>query len=195
MTLDVQIVVFDGADEIDVFGPLEILAHAGITVALAAAERPGRITSKRGVRLDIDQTLGGADGIIVPGGGWLDRGAFAEAERGRLPARLAELAPDVRWLASVCTGGMLLARTGLLEGPDATTNRACFPELRPYVGTVVDERVVDAGDRITSGALFAGVDVALHLVDRELGTAAADRVAHTVEYHRHGRTWHSSPVP
>ena len=193
---EIKVVVFDGFDEIDVFGPFEILSAAGFAVTLAAVERPGRVTSMRGLRLDVDDVLGAATGIVVPGGGWLNRaasGAWAEVERGRLPARLAELAPDVSWLASVCSGGMVLAHAGLLRGYDATTNRGCVEEFRPYVGAVLDERVVDAGDRITSGALFSGVDLGLHVTERELGTAAADRVATSVEYERHGRVWRSAP--
>lgn len=73
MPLRIQIAVFDGFDEIDVFG------------------------------------------IIVPGGGWLNRaeaGGWGEVERGALPARLAELAPTLPWLASVCSGGMIVASAG-----------------------------------------------------------------------------------
>lgn len=56
-------------------------------------------------------------------------------------------------------------------------NRACFDEFRPLVGEVLDERVADDGNRITSGTLFSGVDLALWVTERELGTAAADRVS------------------
>src|SRR5262249_35243599 len=157
-----EIVVFDGFDEIDVFGPFEVLSSAGFDVALAAVERPGAVVSMRGVSLDVSAVLGEADGIVVPGGGWLnhaDEGSWAQAQRGTLGNRLAELSP--RWLASVCTGSMLLATAGLLKDRYATTNRNAFGELAPYVAEVIDERVVDHGDRITAGGLTAGLDLGL----------------------------------
>ena len=190
--------VFDGFDEIDVFGPFEVLAGAGLAVRLVTTGPPGLITSMRGVQVEVTAPLDGAGGVVVPGGGWLNRapkGAWAEVQRGDLPARLVELAPQLPWLASVCSGGMVLAHAGLLQGRPATTNRACFEEFRPHVGGVVDERVVDDGDRITAGALFSGVDLGLRVVERELGTGAADRVAASVEYERQGRVWHSPNPP
>ncbi|WP_375425039.1 DJ-1/PfpI family protein [uncultured Friedmanniella sp.] len=194
MTSTIAIIVFDGFDEIDVFGPFEILSSAGFDVHLAALS-PGRVTSMRGVELSVPRPLEGGDGLVVPGGGWLNRapaGAWGEAQRGELPHRLVELAPSVRWLASVCSGGMLLATAGLLQGRPATTNRACFEEFRPLVGEVIDERVVDDGDRITAGALFSGVDLGLWITKRELGTEAADRVSAGTEYARQGRVWQAT---
>lgn len=186
--------VFDGFDEIDVFGPFEVLSAAGLSVGLVTVGPPGVVTSMRGVRVEVSARLAAVDGVIVPGGGWLNRaprGAWAEVQRGDLPTRLVELASQLPWLASVCSGGMVLAHAGLLQGRPATTNRGCFEELRPHVGEVVDERVVDDGDRITSGALFSGVDLGLWVVERELGTAVADRVASSTEYRRQGRVWHA----
>lgn len=194
MDQTITIAVFDGFDEIDVFGPFEILSAAGFAVRLAALT-PGPVTTMRGVQLQIPHQLEPCDGIIVPGGGWMNRaptGLWAEAQRGQLASRLSELECDARWLASVCSGGMMLATAGLLRGRAATTNRSCFDEFAPLVGEVVDERVVDDGDRITAGALFSGVDLGLWIIERECGTALADRVSSSVEYQRQGRIWLSS---
>ncbi|MFC4115198.1 DJ-1/PfpI family protein [Nonomuraea zeae] len=190
----IEIVVFDGFDELDVFGPLEVLSVAGLTVELVAAERPGPVTSMRAVRIDVPAVLGEPDGVIVPGGGWLNRapaGAWAEAQRGVLPARLAAVAPSTRWMASVCTGGLLLAAAGLLAGRQATTNHNAYEELRSYGVDVVAERVVDAGDRITAGALSAGLDLGLWIAERELGSSTADRVATSIGYARTARVFHA----
>src|SRR5204862_45394 len=87
--------------------------------------QPGRPTV-RGCRLDVGAALGTPDGVIVPGGGWLNHapeGSWAQAQRGTVAARLVLAAASARWLASVCTGGMLLASAGLLAGRYATTNR------------------------------------------------------------------------
>ncbi|HEX6354953.1 DJ-1/PfpI family protein [Actinophytocola sp.] len=181
----IEIVAFDGFDELDVFGPFEVLSLAGLEVALVAVERPGIVTGQGGARLQVSEVLGRADGVVVPGGGWLNRsavGAWAEARRGVLPARLAELAPSTRWMASVCTGALLLAAAGLLTHRRATTNRGAFEELRAHDVTVLDQRVVDDGDRVTAGALSAGLDLGLRLTERELGAATAARVAAAIEY-------------
>ncbi|MER7892420.1 DJ-1/PfpI family protein [Micromonospora sp. NPDC094482] len=190
----IEIVVFDGVDELDVFGPFEVLSMAGFSVELVAVERPGPVTSMRGVRFDVPTVLGQADGLVVPGGGWLNRapaGAWAQAQLGVLPARLAALAPSTRWVASVCTGGLLLAAAGLLADRQATTNQNAYEELRAYDVDVVAERVVDDGDRITAGALSAGLDLGLWITERELGSATADRVAAVIGYARTARVFHA----
>jgi transcriptional regulator GlxA family with amidase domain len=188
----IEILVYDGFDEIDAFGPFEVLSNAGFEVELVAVEQPGTVTSMRGVRLLPETCLGTPDGIVVPGGGWLNRapeGSWAQAQRGVLPARLATVATSAQWVASVCTGSMLLATAGLLEGRYATTNRNAFDNLTPYVREVIDERVVDDGDIITAGGLTAGLDLGLWITERYSGTAVADRVARSIEYLRQGRVW------
>lgn len=187
----VEIPVFDGFDEIDAFGPFEVLSSAGFEVELVAIAA-GVVTSMRGVRLEVGVGRGEGAALLVPGGGWLDHapeGAWAEAKRGTLPARLKERAASAPWVASVCTGAMLLASAGLLEGRYATTNRNALGELRPHVSGVVEERVVDDGDRITAGGLTAGLDLGLWIAERELGTEVADRVSRSIEYPRQGRVW------
>lgn len=195
MTLQLQIAVFDGFDEIDVFGPYEMLSVPGIEVELATSEPVASIRSMRGIVIEPQATLDTCDGIIVPGGGWgnhAEAGAWGEVQRGQLPARLNELAPGLPWLASVCSGGMILASAGLLTDRPATTNPGCFDDFRPLVGEVIEERVVDDGDRLTAGALFCGNDLGLWIIERELGTAAADRASVGKAYARQGRVWHSA---
>lgn len=187
----IEILIFDGFDEIDAIGPFEVLS-AHFDVELVSLQRPGPVTTGRGIQLVTRSALGRPDGIVVPGGGWLDRageGSWAQAQRRALPDALAALAPDVSWVASVCTGAFLLASAGLLTDRYATTNRNAHDELRPLVREVVDERVVDDGDRITAAGLTAGIDLGLWITERHHGTAAADRVAADIEYRRQGRVW------
>lgn len=125
----VDLVVFDGFDLLDVFGPLEPLSAAGCDVALVHRDGPRSVTSQQGVMVEASGRLAreGVDGIIVPGGGWLnraDQGAWAEIASGELLGTLQELRASVSWIASVCSGGMVLAAAGLLAGWRATTNRA-----------------------------------------------------------------------
>jgi transcriptional regulator GlxA family with amidase domain len=195
MPLHLQIAVFDGFDEIDVFGPYEMLSVPGIGIELATVEPTPTIRSMRGIVIEPQATLTACDGIVVPGGGWgnhADAGAWGEVQRGHLPNRLTELAPDLPWLASVCSGGMILASAGLLADRPATTNPGCFDDFRPLVGEVIEERVVDDRDRITAGALFCGNDLGLWIIERELGTAAADQAAEGKAHARQGRVWRSA---
>lgn len=192
----IEIVVFDGFDELDAIGPFEAFSSAGFDVELVGVDGPAQVRGSRGARLVVSAGLGQPDAVVVPGGGWLnhaEQGARAEAWRGVLPARIAELTPSLRWVASVCTGGMLLAEAGILRGRTATTNRNALDDLRGYDGvTVLANRVVDDGNIITAGGITSGFDLALHLIGRELGTERADRVAAALEYHRVGDIWQSS---
>jgi transcriptional regulator GlxA family with amidase domain len=136
--------------------------------------------------------LGSPDGIVVPGGGWMNRapeGAWAQAERGVLPGRLAELAGTVRWTASVCSGAMLLARAGLLKGRPATTNHNLIDALAETGAQAMRRRVVDDGPVITAGGLTAGLDLGLWLIEREVSAKLAARVAESMEYRPWNDVW------
>lgn len=197
----IEIVVFDGFDELDVFGPLEPLAGAAgrgapLCVQLVGASGPGAVLAQHGTRLVVETGLGAGpeapDAVLVPGGGWLNRapqGAWAQAQLGALPSRLAELAPGLQWVASVCTGAFLLAAAGLLTGRPATTNRSARGELAAVGAKVLDHRVVDDGDIVTAGGLSAGIDLGLHLVEREAGSELADEVTAALEHQRSTDTW------
>ncbi|HEX8120275.1 MAG TPA: DJ-1/PfpI family protein [Solirubrobacteraceae bacterium] len=194
----IEIVVYDGFDELDAIGPFEVLRNAAtvvedVDVRLVGAEGGGEVTASHGLRIAVDEGLSGdADLVIVPGGGWNDRaaaGARAEAERGDLPRRLAELHAGGARVGSVCTGGMLLAAAGLTAGRPATTHHGALDDLRASGAEVIDARVVDDGDVITSGGVTSGLDMALYLVEREWGEALADGIAREMELTRDRRVW------
>jgi transcriptional regulator GlxA family with amidase domain len=199
----IEIVVFDGFDELDALGPFEVLDVAAgqgapFEVALVGIEGPGEIRGQHGLRMLVDAGLGQPDAVIVPGGGWLNRapqGSHAEAERGVLPAKLAELAPSLRWTASVCTGGMLLASAGLLKGRNATTNRNAWDELRDSGVNVLPNRVVDDGNLITAGGLTSGFDLALRVIEREVDRDLARAVTKSLEYPAQDDVWFRPSVP
>jgi transcriptional regulator GlxA family with amidase domain len=195
--MDIEIIVFDGFDELDAIGPFEVLRHAAaagapFAVSLVGADGPGEIHAANGLSMRVDAGIGAPDAIVVPGGGWLDdtgTGARAQAERGELATKLAELAPSLRWTASVCTGAMLLAAAGLLRGRTATTNRGAHDQLRAAGTTVVDERVVDDGDVVTAGGPSCGIDLALWLTEREAGPEVAARTADVIHYEWTHAVW------
>jgi len=181
-----QVLFFDGVDDLDPVGPFEILAAAGLPVsAVRPADHPTSLRTAHGLRLEVDRALDEtAELVIVPGGGWLDAGPGVRTQAtGALPAQLAALHGQGAVIASVCTGAMLLAAAGLLDGHPAVTNRGAFDDLAA-AGAIVerDARVVDAGDVVTAGGPAAGLDLGVHLVARFLGAqagrAAADRLEH-----------------
>ena len=196
----IEIVVFDGFDEIDALGPFEVLRSAAgsgapFDVALVGIDGPAEIRAQRGLRMIVEEGLDRPDAVIVPGGGWLNHapeGAWAQARRGVLPRRLVELAGTVRWTASVCSGAMLLAEAGLLRGRTATTNRRLLTALGGTGATAVEHRVVDDGDIVTAGGLTAGLDLGLWLIEREVGPDLAASVAQNMEYLPQGEVWRRS---
>jgi transcriptional regulator GlxA family with amidase domain len=180
----VLIVLFDGVQSLDVTGPLEVLAGAVDhqrnrayrvrTASLGGA--PVRTTSglaivPDGDLNDVDESL---DLLIVPGGGGtrrLDPG---------LVAWIRAHAPEARRVASVCSGAFLLAEAGLLDGRRVTTHWArCGALQRQYPAIDVDPDpifIID-GRIATSAGVTAGIDLALALVEEDLGRDAALTVA------------------
>jgi transcriptional regulator GlxA family with amidase domain len=194
----IEIVVYDGFDEMDAVGPYEVLRNAAtvvedLDVRLVGSDGPREFVGAHGMRVVVDGGLSGeADLVIVPGGGWNEpgpQGARAEADRGELPRRLAELHAGGARIGSVCTGGMLLATAGLTNGRPAVTHHGALDDLRASGAEVVDARVVDDGDVITSGGVTSGIDMALHLVESEWGERLADGIAREMEFTRDRRVW------
>jgi transcriptional regulator GlxA family with amidase domain len=88
-------------------------------------------------------------------------------------------------VGSVCTGAMLLAAAGLVEGRPAVTHHSAIEDLRAAGAQVVEgARFVDDGDIVTAGGVTSGLDLALHVVELVAGASIAERVALEIEYER-----------
>jgi transcriptional regulator GlxA family with amidase domain len=189
MPLDVEILLFDGFDELDAVGPYEVLANgaregADLAVSLVTHEPAETVTAGHGLAVVPQGTLGDPDLLVVPGGGWTtDGGVRAVVEDGTLPEVVAAHHGDGVTIASVCTGAMVLAAGGVLDGRPATTHHVAREDLAA-VADSVDARVVDDGDVVTAGGVTAGIDLALWLLEREFGAEVADAVADTLEHDR-----------
>lgn len=188
MTIDV--LVFDGVDELDALGPYEVFANAGEDVALVTLDGARTVTGSHGLRFEATTAPRDAELLVVPGGGWNDRapcGSYAEARRGALPAAIAAARRRGATLAGVCTGGMLLQAAGALDGRPAVTHAGAVEELAATgVDVRAEARIVDTGDVVTCGGVTSGLDLALHLVERRRGREVAAAVAREMEHDRRG---------
>src|SRR5437879_12369819 len=134
--MNIRILIFDGTDELDFVGPLEIFRRAAklagdVDVALVTSEPQPEVIAAHGLRIRPDGLLEGhVDLLVVPGGGYAARaaqGVRAEIERGMLPRRLAELHAQGTTLAGVCTGARAIRAAGVL-GARPSTKQHATPE-------------------------------------------------------------------
>jgi transcriptional regulator GlxA family with amidase domain len=180
----VVLVAFDGLQSLDLIGPNEVFAAASRLVEGAYSVEivaPARsFASWSGVHMEAHRTLRGCRGpidtMIVAGGD----GVSEAQEDERLIAFLTRAAARSRRVASVCTGAFLLARAGLLDGREATTHWSeCheFQRLYPAVRVQSDPIFVRSGNVYTSAGVTAGIDLALALVEEDLGPRVARDVA------------------
>lgn len=189
----IDLVVYDGVDELDVVGPLEVLrranaAGADFDVRLVARSPALQVTGAHGLTFCSDGEFEpGAEIVVVPGGGWAaraHRGAWHEAGQGDLVGQLARAAKDGSIMAGVCTGTLLLAHAGVIGVRRATTHHAARADLAALGATVVADRVVDEGDLITAGGVTSGLDLACWLVERFANRDLADKISCDLEYPR-----------
>lgn len=207
MMLNVQIVLFDGFDLLDALAPYEVFSAAAtysdnaIAVELVTAEGPRAVPSGvGGLRIEASGRLEPERGgiILVPGAAGDAHGEGSEsvpAILGRAMIteltglmRLAMERPDVV-VSTVCGGSLLLAMSGLLEGRHAVTHHLGMGVIGATGAIPVPARVVDDGDLVSGGGVTSGFDVALYLVERELGPRIALEVEKLFEYERRGTTW------
>src|SRR5690349_16854947 len=166
----VAIVLFDGVQIIDYSGPWEVFGQAGFKV-FTVADKTEPLTTRFDEKVTADYSFDNgpdADIILLPGG----RGTSKAADNPRAIKWIQDKAKNARYVMSVCTGAFLLARTGLLDGLNATTFHDAIPSLAqaaPKTNVVYDQRYVDNGRVLTSAGLSSGIDGALHLVTRILG--------------------------
>lgn len=192
--MNVAILPFEGFDELDAIGPYEVFESAAdlgaaIETSLVTLEATERVVASHGLRVEPGGVLSDVDHdlLVVPGGGWNtpeSAGVRREYERGDIADAIAAAHRSGTQIASVCTGAMLLASAGVLDGRPATTHHTALEDLRATGSDVRETRITDDGDVLTAGGVTAGLDLALHVVEREFGPGVADDVARRLEYER-----------
>jgi transcriptional regulator GlxA family with amidase domain len=193
-TRRIVMVAYPAAQMLDVTGPLEIFAAASQTLAESAAgraappayateivaPRAGPVTMSSGLQVVASRAIHAlrepVDTLMIAGG----EGSRALRDDEAFMAWLREIAPRPRRLASVCTGALLLAEAGLLDGRRATTHWAWCESLarrHPRVDVDPDSIFVRDGRLYTSAGVTAGIDLALALVEEDHGRDLALEVA------------------
>jgi transcriptional regulator GlxA family with amidase domain len=210
-----QIVLFDGFDPLDVIAPFEVFAAGGdaaggtLEVELVAADGPRDVVSgTRGLTLRATARLdpGKPGYVLVPGAsgptvGDPDQGVvtipvllarFADSAAPLLRAALDN--PEVT-VAAVCGGSLALALAGLIEGRHAVTHVLGMDVLDATGVHAVTARVVDDGDLVTAGGVTSGLDLGLHILEREFGPRVAHAVETLFQYERRGTVWRDTGHP
>src|SRR4028118_194557 len=190
-TRNVAILMFDDVEVLDFAGPFEVFS---VTSELSKGERPfavstvavhtGAVNARNGLSVNPDCTISDCpppDILIVPGG----QGTRKLIDNSAVINWIKDCALTAELVLSVCTGSLLLAKAGLLEGLEATTHHQVLDllkELAPNTTIIENQRFVDNGKIITSGGIAAGIDMSLHVVGKLLGTAQAEQTAEHMEY-------------
>ena len=198
---NVGILIFDDVEVLDFAGPYEVCSRTRLEPGAAArrseetapfrvftvARTAAPVATTGGLRVIPHHGFADAppiDLVVVPGG-WGTRALLQDAET---LAWISETAARARKVTSVCTGSLLLAKTGLLEGRHATTHWGALDtldSLQAGVRVEREHRVVDDGI-VTSAGVASGIDMAFYVVESLFGREVADETAHYIEYRRDG---------
>jgi transcriptional regulator GlxA family with amidase domain len=191
----VGILIFAEVEVLDFCGPFEVFSTTRLGEprvreepspydVVLVAESKGLVVTAGGLKVVADHGLDDCprlDLLVVPGG-W---GTREQVGNEGLLEWIRGRSREVETVASVCTGAMLLAAAGLLDGRRATTHHASLDRMAASyaaVAVVRGERVVEDGPFVTSAGISAGIDLALGLVARHHGEAVARRTAAHMEY-------------
>ncbi len=193
----IAVALFEECEELDWAGPWEVLASwrelwpDDRVELFTVAETTDPVRCAKGLRVLADRTwdtLVDVDVLVYPGG----RGTRAQLGDERIRERIRSLASGGALMTSVCTGSLVFAAAGILDGRAATTHWASL-ELLAQLGENIDvrgdERFVDVGEVITAAGVSAGIDMALHLVARLASPERAEQVRTAIQYELRLPSW------
>ncbi len=184
----VGMVIFPGFEVLDVFGPMEMFGKRPEDFELSlVAEAGGPVESAQRIAAHADcstRSRSDFDILMVPGGA----GTRREVDNADLLTWIETAAQNAEFVLTICTGSALLARTGLLDGRHATSNKAAFAWVRSQGPKVLWEpaaRWVEDGNILTSSGISAGMDMALRAISIMQGQETAEQIAIRCEYEWH----------
>ena len=189
-TRNLAILIFADVEVLDFCGPFEVFSVASRFTdppafhVFTVAEKPGPVLTRGGLSVNPHHRLADCprpDLLLVPGG----QGTRREMHNAVLIEWIRQASEKAELVLSVCTGALLLARAGLLDGLEATTHHGATDLLRqvaPKTTVHADRRFVDNGRVVCSAGIAAGIDMSLYVLARLLGREVADKTAHQMEY-------------
>ncbi|MFG2433656.1 DJ-1/PfpI family protein [Streptomyces sp. NPDC048508] len=180
--MQIAIVLYDRFTALDAVGPYETLGRLPDADTVFVAERTGPVRSDTGrLALTADKSLAEVprpDIVVVPGG----PGQGAQMNNEVLLDWLRTADGTSAWTTSVCTGSLLLASAGLLEGRRATSHWLALDGLKEFGAEPTGERVVFDGKYVTAAGVSSGIDMGLTLLGRIAGDEHAQAVQLLTEY-------------
>ncbi len=189
-TRTLAIPIFEDVEVLDFCGPFEVFSVANrfteppAFAVLTVAESATPVLTRGGLSINPHHRLLDCpqpDVLLVPGG----QGTRKEMHNPTLIEWIKQVSTMAELVLSVCTGALLLAKAGLLDGLEATTHHGAVELLRPTAPTTMvhaDGRFVDNGRVVCSAGIAAGIDMSLHVVSRLLGREVAEKMARQMEY-------------
>jgi transcriptional regulator GlxA family with amidase domain len=180
--MQIAYLLYDRFTALDIIGPHDVLNSVPGNESIFVAEKPGRIRNESDtLSLVADASLAevqSPDIIVVPGG----FGNRMLLEHEPLHEWIRTVHETSTWTTSVCTGSLLLAASGLLDGVPATTHWLARDLLAELGAKPVPERVVQHGKIVTAAGVSSGIDMALRLVQQINGDEVAQAVQLGIEY-------------
>jgi transcriptional regulator GlxA family with amidase domain len=177
----IVIFLFDDYTALDIVGPYEVLNKLPNSKIYLVGLEKEEYRDKYGLKISADYSIdeiSQADILLIPGGFGIDN----LLKNKNLLDWVQMIDRTTKWTVSVCSGSLLLAQAGLLNGKNCTTHWRRKEQLRNYDVTIKDERYVQDGKIITSAGVSAGIDMALYLVSKIAGDQAAKMIQLAIEY-------------
>lgn len=191
---NVGILLFDQVEVLDFAGPYEVFGLAAydryqpnerlLFNVATLSESGSPVITRNNLKVTPDHSFATApkyDLIVIPGGPGVKEALSNQA----LLDWIRDRSGDTPWITSVCTGSLLLAKSGLLDGKKATTHFDSIHWMRtqfPAIDVIEDVKYVDEDRIVTSGGVATGIHMSLHMVDRLAGRSMAEDVSRVMEF-------------
>ncbi len=179
--MKIVILLFDNYTALDIVGPYEVLNKLPNSKIYLAGLEKKEYKDTYGLKISADNSIdeiSEADILLIPGGFGIDNLLKNE----EVLDWIRRIDSTTKWTVSVCSGSLLLAQTGLLDGKNCTTHWRRKEQLQRFNVTVKNERYIQDGKFITSAGVSAGIDMALYLVSKIAGDQTAMMFQLAMEY-------------
>ncbi len=179
--MHITFLLYDGMTALDLVGPYEILSRLPNAQVNRVALNPGPISTDSNLMIVADSKmseLSKTDVLIVPGAG----SATTLQEYPMILEWINKIHSTTTWTTSVCTGSLILGASGILDGVKATTHWAAFERLSMWGAIPTPMRIVQDGKIVTAAGVSAGIDMALVLSSKIVGSDFAKAMQLALEY-------------